>query len=312
VTVDTSVSPSVRNKCVMEALILALANSEISKLVNVGTLRYFIEFTFRDMLQGTGFDLGPLWNTLAAEPGLSPEMIYPPLLQFREWQGRMGITVTLPKPMQSLGRADCDAHLAKIQIKAAEVERLFKELTPPRPAEPSSGRLVPSATAPRSAVPQRGAPRLSEKYLHPGASAAKAQPADEEADEVAAAGRASGPGSRPRWRTPVLAVCAVIVISTFAFAGVRLFGHHGNSTSLDRFGAILKLERARRVDYVVTAVIVDPRWNGMPREERRKTLEAIFGELEREGVKTLVLRAPSGESRGRASTMGGRRTVEVN
>jgi hypothetical protein len=312
VTVDTSVSPPVRNKRVMEALILALGNSEISKFVNVGTLRYFIEFTFRDMFSGTSFDLGPLWNTLSAEPGLTPEMIYPPLLQFREWQGRLGITVVLPKPMQTLGRADLDLHLAKIQVKPADVERLFQE-TAPRPVD-SSGRVVPSATTPRSAVPQRVAPRLSDRYLHPGAGASH-PPADTDDDneEHFESGRtAAGPGFMARQRKVVMGLCGLIVVATFAFVGVRLFGHHGKSTSLDRVSAILKLERARRVDFVVTAVIVDPRWNTMGADERRKTVEAIFGTLEPEGVKTLILRGPTGDSRARMTTVSGRRSVELH
>ena len=312
--VATSVSPSVRNKRVMEALILALGNSEIGKIVNVGTLRYFLEFTFRDMLSGTSFDLGPLWNTLAAEPGLTPEMIYPPLLQFREWQDRLGITVTLPKPMQELGKAEIEGHLARIQIKAADVEHLFQEAAPARPLEASSGKFVPSAAAPRSAVPQRGQPRLSERYLRPGATTAKEQQdAEDAADEPATtAGKGGGPSFLAGKRTAILAACGVIIVATFGYGGVRLFGHHGRSTSLDQASAILKVERARRVDYVVSAVIADPRWTGMSVAERRKTVDAMFRTLESDGVKTLILRGQRGESRATVSTVDGRRTITVN
>jgi hypothetical protein len=298
----------------MEALILALNSSEIVKIVNIGTLRYFIEFTFRDMFSGGSFDLQPLWNTLAAEPGLTPEMIHPPLLQFREWQGRLGITVVLPKPMQTLGREAIDESLARIQVKAAEVERLFQEATPARSSEASSGRFVPSASAPRSAVPQRVAPRLSQKYLRPGAAAAQeqAEKEDAEGDQFAHAGGAAGPRFLERKRHAIMAVCGLIVVATFAFVGLRLFGHHGSSTSMDRVSSILTLERARRVDFVVTAVIADPRWTGMPADERRKTVDAVFRLLEPEGVKTLILRGPTGDSRARISTVGGRRTVELH
>ena len=312
--VATPLSPSVRNKRVMEALILALGSSEISKIVNIGTLRYFLEFTFRDMLSGTSLDLGPLWNTLAAEPGLTPEMIYPPLLQLREWQERLGVTVTLPKPMQALGKAEIEGHLARIQVKAADVEHLFQEAAPARPLEASSGKFVPSASAPRSAVPQRVQPRLSERYLHPGPTTAKEQrEAEDEANEPAVtAAKGGGPSPRGRNRTVAQAVCGVIIVATFAYGGVRLFGHHGRSTSLDQAGDILKVERARRVDYVVTAVIADPRWNGMSVAERRKTIDAMFRTLESDGVKTLILRGSRGESRATISTVDGRRTLTVN
>lgn len=294
----------------MEALILALGSSEISKIVNIGTLRYFIEFTFRDMFSGTSFDLGPLWNTLAAEPGLTPEMIYPPLLQFREWQGRLGITVTLPKPMQGLGQAEVDGHLARIQVKAADLDRLFQDAAPSRSTEASSGRLVPAATTPRSAVPQRVAPRLSDKYLHPGATAPHpAADEDDEGGHFESAAKAAGPGFLARQRTIVMAVCGLVVVATFAFVGLRLFGRHGTSTSLASVSAILQLERARRVDYVITAVVVDPRWNTMKPDERRQTVEAVLSRLEPEGVKTLILRGTSGDIRATASTVGGRRSV---
>jgi hypothetical protein len=298
----------------MEALILALGGSEISKIVNVGTLRYFLEFTFRDMLSGTSFDLGPLWNTLAAEPGLTPEMIYPPLLQFREWQERLGISVTLPKPMQELGKAEIETHLARIQIKAADVEHLFQEAAPARPLEASSGKFVPSAAAPRSAVPQRVQPRLSERYLRPGATAAREQQAAADgADEPAViTSQGGGPSWLARNRTAIMAACGVVIVAAFAYGGVRLFGHHGSSTSLDQARAILKVERARRVDYVVTAVIADPRWTGMSVAERRQTVDAMFRTLEANGVKTLILRGSRGESRATISTVDGRRTITVN
>ncbi|HEY3357565.1 MAG TPA: hypothetical protein VGQ83_30215, partial [Polyangia bacterium] len=56
---------------ITDALVLALGGSAIAKTINTGTLRYFIDFTFRDMFNGARFDLGPLWNVLSVEPGLT-------------------------------------------------------------------------------------------------------------------------------------------------------------------------------------------------------------------------------------------------
>jgi len=96
-----------------------------------------------------------------------------------------------------------------------------------------------------------------------------------------------------------------------AFLAVSLFGHHGTSIPLAGVEEVLVLENARRVDYVVTAVLVDSRWKSMSREERRKAVEAVFSILEREGVKTLILRAPTGQGVATISTVGGSRVVKV-
>jgi hypothetical protein len=294
----------------MEALILALGSSEISRIVNVGTLRYFIEFTFRDMFTGSSFDLGPLWNTLAVEPGVTPEMIYPPLLRFRDWQERLEITVTLPKPMQELPAEELEGHLARVQVSAAELDRIFDDGAAARPAKTPSGKVVPAAAAPRSAVPPRTTPRLSEKYLRPGTSAARDDD-DEPPARYTTANKVQGPGGVARKRGTVLVVCAVVAVAAFGFVGRRLFGHHGSSTSMAQVESLLKLDSARRVDYAVTAVLVDPRWESMSRDERRKVLDEVFRTLEADGVKSLVLRGPGGESRAMATSVGGQRTLKV-
>jgi len=306
--VTEPLSPSERNRRIVEALVLALAKSEVSSLINAGTLRYFIEFTLRDMLKGAALDLGPLWNTLAAEPGLTPEKIYQPLLRVASWQDTLGVNILLPEPMQHLSAAEREQHLLRCVVTPRELEQALADATCGRSGEKKGGQYVPSAKAPTAGPSQRQMPRISPEYL--GASAAPSEES-EDGDEQAQAPSATPSRKVSRWRLALLVGSIAVTVGAVAFLAVSLFGHHGTSIPLAGVEEVLVLENARRVDYVVTAVLVDSRWKSMSREERRKAVEAVFSILEREGVKTLILRAPTGQGVATISTVGGSRVVKV-
>jgi hypothetical protein len=297
-TVEASSSAPGRGKKIMDVLIVALSGSDICKVINVGTLRYFIEFTFRDMFNGSTFDLGPLWNVLAAEPGLTPETITPPFLLFKEWEFRLGVTVVLPKGLAEFDRPTVESHLARISIKSADVERALGAITLGRASVVED---VDAGPAPKL--------RLSDGYLgvvkkpdkpsggHKAEEYAPREPDDE----------------RRRRRGPiVLGVCLAITVAGLGFVGWRLTAEPGKTYRLENVASVLRLEDGMRVDFSVRAFIADPRWEQAPAPERQRILEQLFELVQKDGVRTLSLLDRSGRTRGLISTVGGPRVVRLD
>jgi hypothetical protein len=287
---------AVRNKRLMDALVLALGSSAIAKTINAGTLRYFIEFTFRDMFDGQKFDLGPLWNVLAVEPGLGPELITPAFLLFKEWELRLGgIEVRLPAPLAALSKGEINAQLENVVVKAGELDKIL--------LDPGGVVAAPVAGA-SGKVAAPAPPRLSHRYLV----------ADGEGH---AGGTAASAGHQPaaprtnRRRVIAAGVAVVVTLAGLGYVGFRLAAPPGNTFSLGPHAAILRLEPARRVRYAVTGRLADPRWDRMSRAERHQALDRLLAALEGQGVQSVIVQDGAGHTQGLASTVGGERTVQV-
>jgi hypothetical protein len=348
--VEAGGTSSGQSKRLIDALVLALGSSALTRTINTGTLRYFIEFTFRDMFNGTAFDLTPLWNVLTVEPGLTEDTFTPPFLQVKEWEPRLGVSVILPQPLTALPRAEVEQHLARLAIKPGALEVILHDDAPPargpehppaQPAAPAAPVPVRAAAAARvTAAPMTAArsaasgkvaaaappsaagrvtqsaraPRLSQKYLDGGEP--KGPAARDLIAEASAAMESEGGGATARAagggrRALKLAVTAVMAAAALGFVGFRLFGTPSASYRTERFAAILKLEQGRRADFAVTARLADPRWDALTAPERQRRLEELLKAMEPEGVRSLIVRDAAGRTRGLASIVGGQRTVRV-
>src|SRR5437763_146642 len=138
-------SPFSRKKLLIETLLVALRSSEIARVVDVGTLEYFLDSSFDEMFHGTTFQLTRLWNILIAEPGIEPRMVFPPLLAYKAWERQLGVQVALPQPMLTLSQEERRAHEARCPVKATDLDRLLaaRKTVVPKP---------PTAAAPRVAA----------------------------------------------------------------------------------------------------------------------------------------------------------------
>lgn len=146
-----------KKKFLIEALLIALRNSEIARVVDMGTLEYFLDSSYADMVRGSTLHLSTLWNVLVAEPGINPRMVFPPLLAFQSWQKQLGVEVVLPPTLDALSADERAAERARCPIQGADLERLLTArkitaTTAPQPARPRA------ATARPRTEPARGQP----------------------------------------------------------------------------------------------------------------------------------------------------------
>ena len=128
-----------KKKLLVDALLLALRHSEVARVVDMGTLEYFLDSSYHDMVRGDSIDLGKLWDVLVKEPGIEPRMIFPPLLAYKAWEERLGMTVFLPAPVKDLSAEERKQHESRIPIKASQLDQMLTErkLAPPKAPQPA-------------------------------------------------------------------------------------------------------------------------------------------------------------------------------
>ena len=126
-----------KKKLLVDALLLALRNSEVARVVDMGTLEYFLDQSYAQMVRGDSFDLTKLWEILEKEPGIESRMVYPPLLAYKSWEERLGVTVFLPGVIKMLPADERKQHEGRCPIKVADLEKMLtqrKLMAPKAPA----------------------------------------------------------------------------------------------------------------------------------------------------------------------------------
>jgi len=105
----------------------------------MGTLEYFLDSSYNDMVRGDSIDLGKLWDVLVKEPGIEPRMILPPILAYKAWEERLGVTVFLPGVVKTLSAEERKQHESRIPIKPSELDQMLAErkLAPPKAPQPA-------------------------------------------------------------------------------------------------------------------------------------------------------------------------------
>jgi hypothetical protein len=137
-----------KKKLLVDALLLALRNSEVARVVDMGTLEYFLDQSYPLMVVGDSFDLTKLWEILAKEPGIEAKMVYPPMLAYKSWEERLGVTVFLPSVVKALPPEERKQHESRCPIAATDLEKMLTErkLAAPKPPQP---KVTPKVSKPK-------------------------------------------------------------------------------------------------------------------------------------------------------------------
>ena len=270
-------------KRLTDLLVLVLSHTDLGKTHKPEEIRKLVKAGER--YDGKTLDLGPLWPSLLAEPGMSEFKLAPIFLQLKAWEARLDTTVAMPTQLASIDHNQAKRHLVRFPaIKQSDLDPLLY---------PRLASAVAAAAAQAPAAPQPAAkPDEPTRRPAPKPEAPKAAPLTTR-------------------RKALLAASVVVLVLALVFAGLTLFSRPGSGYATGKLESILRVERGRRVGHVVTLVVTDPRWEEMSTADRQQTLERLFKAVEPEGVKSLLLRDPAGRSRGVASSVGGDRVVRV-
>jgi hypothetical protein len=276
----------------LEALILAFAHSRAKALVGTDALRSVLSGQYRELHKQGHFDLEPVWELLAQQPGFDPDLVRPALCRFKSWEGHLGLSVRMPAAMTGLDEGERATLAALVHVPAPELSRVLQ------------GSQVPSE------VPGHAA-REPLESRPPTNRPDKASPA---APVVAAAPRVPllqrlNPGQRRLVEIGAL----VLAVAGFALAGVQL--QRGCATPDwdqigTRFAGDIPLRAAERQGPEVSGSLRDRHWLALPAPLRTAHMKAALEALPRD-VQVFFVRDGDGQVRAIARWFGQPRQVSI-
>jgi hypothetical protein len=284
-------SPGSPGRVPLEALILAFAHSRAKALVGTDALRSVLSGQYRELHHDGIFDLEPVWQLLAQQPGFDPEQVRPPLCRFKTWEAQLAVTVRLPADMASLGLNEVTDLAAQIHVPARERARVleggrvssgdpeidaFEEDTEPTPRP--AARTDPAIPMPQTTR----TPRL--RRLSRGQ------------------------------RRGIVGAALVLALVGFSAAGIQLqrscTGRSWDEVST-RFTADIPLAAAARQGPEVSGDLRDGRWLALPASVRTAHMKAALEALPRD-VQVFFVRDHDGHIRAVARWFGQPRQIAVS
>jgi len=243
-----------RKRQVMDHFLLALRTSELARVVDPGTLHYWLDSTFQDHTRGGALQLQGLFATLLAEPGVEARMLAAPLLALKSWETKVGMRVVLPPELEAMPDVERKQHLVRFPVQLGDVDRLLG-----RVAVGLKAAHHPSAPAP---APTRG-PRLAAGYADPAAAGRAA------VQQVPAKSSPKEKPSRPMTKSQrLIAIGGMVMVATVTVVSLYMTLRPMPIRELDAaaFSSTgVPVIQARRKGTVVV-LTVGPQFAAMPRE----------------------------------------------
>jgi hypothetical protein len=262
----------------LEALILAFAHSRAKALVGTDALRSVLSGRYRELHRGGAFDLEPVWQLCAEQPGFDPQHVRPPLCRFKTWERDLGLEVRLPASMAGLSGFEVAELAAAVRVPPRERTRVFDGAQVP-PDDPEA-----AAADAAEAIAVSPAPVAAEVEAQPPPTARtpalrRMSPARRRALEIAAV------------------ALALVGFSAAGFQlqrGCRASPWEAMTTA---FAGDIPLGGAERQGPEVSGALRDARWLSLPPAARTAHMKAALEALPRD-VQAFFVR--DGEGRVRA------------
>jgi hypothetical protein len=276
----------------LEALILAFAHSRAKSLVGTDALRSVLSGQYRQLQRDGNFDLEPVWELLAQQPGFDPDQVRPALCRFKTWEGHLGVSILMPAAMTGLDEGERMTLAAMVFVPAQELSRVLQ------------GKQVPSE------VPGPSASAPEPEARPPAPRSDKVAPAV----TVAVAAREPLLRRLTRGQRRFLEIAAIILaVIGFAVAGVQL--QRGCSTPAwdqigTRFAGEIPLRAAERQGPEVSGSLQDSRWLGLAAPVRTAHLKRALEALPRD-VQVFFVRDGDGQVRAIARWFGQPRQISI-
>ncbi len=269
----------------LEALILAFSHSRAKTLVGTDALRSVLSGQYREIHHDGEFDLEPVWQLLAQQPGFDPAHVRPALCRFKGWEKELGVAVRMPADLSELGEFERAELAAQVQVPAHERSRVLR------------GAQVLSDDPEAAAVDM--ADQASQTRPAPARPAARV-----ERPETAPSVPLTAKTPRLRRLTPgqrrALEVIALILALTgFSVAGIQLQrgcqSHEWEQLST-RFAGDIPLAGASRQGPEVSGSLADARWLALPAPVRTSHMKRALEGLPRD-VQVFFVRDRQGHVR---------------
>ena len=277
----------------LEALILAFSHSRAKTLVGTDALRSVLSGQYREIHHDGEFDLEPVWQLLAQQPGFDPAHVRPALCRFKGWEKELGVAVSMPADMSAMGEFERAELAAQVQVPAHERTRVLR------------GAKVLSAD------PEAAAADMADKAGQTRPAAARSA-AREERPDIAHSVPQTGQTQRLRRLTPgqrraLEAVALIIALTGFSAAGIQIQrgcqSQQWETLSV-RFAGDIPISGASRQGPEVSGALHDERWLALPAPVRTTHMKRALEGLSRD-VQVFFVRDRAGRVRATARWSGG-------
>lgn len=257
---DTSVAS--QKRMVIEALVLAFANSQARDIVGTDALRSVLEVEYHELVSDGVINLQPLWELLEQQPGFEAPQALAPVCAFKSWEKRLAIQVQLPDSLSELTQEQTLGHAAECAVPRPDLNAVFR------------GTAGVSAEVPAAAKREQPKAKKAKKTKGTNIPAQKAESA----------------------RRPAIAVVAgVIGVACLAFAGVTLYKSCATTTGKwaqlapAQISSSIPIASADRLGKQVRVTLSDDKWLSLDKEERSDQLKAALRKLESREIDSLVI-----------------------
>jgi hypothetical protein len=272
----------------LEVLILALRHSRAAHLTGSTVLRQVLSGSYRDLVHGDRFDLGPVWELLSSQPKFDAAELMPAFALVKSWEKKLGKTVVLPAAMQELGDRQLAEMANSIHVPPSELASILRG----RKVETDHTDLIPAPEPARRDTPRMRTPK----------------PPDSGAGEPRAATQPPRPRLTDKQRRTVIVGASAVALLGFAIAGLVLLKscqtRSWEAMPLE-FAGEIPIAKAERSGPEVSAVLRGRAWLSLPEARRKDQLASALRALPPD-VDVLILRDQGGAIRATARWYGKR------
>jgi hypothetical protein len=269
-----------KRRVLIDALMMCLEKSRVVKVVDAKTVRGVINSASGELWREGEFRLDPVWKILIAQPGLTAEEVAPPLLAFKAYEKELGVQVRIPQALSAIPRGEQVKLREALGLKKQDFDKAITEMK-----------------------------NLAKEEQH---GVVMAEIVKEATGRIVAGDTGPTPKAPKRAQHPLVAI-GLIGAAVVGLAVSLWFVFRDTAGGLDvgDVAGIVQLANARVVGPTMSATIVDPRWESLPVEERRKLASDLLDAESPKGIKAIQL--VDGGGRIRASVTDGpeRRVVVI-
>ena len=276
----------------LEALILSFSHSRAKALVGTDALRSVLKGQYRELVHDGGFDLEPVWQLLAQQPGFDPDHVRPALARFKSWEPQLGVAVRMPEAMAGLTELEINELAAHVQVPAHERKRVL------------GGALVQSDDPALAGVDLAG----DEPERRP--PVARPEP-ESPLPQTTRTPRLRRLSARQRRNLEIAAM--VVGLLGFSLAGLQLQRSCSTTSWEDvstRFAGDIPIQSAERQGPEVSGELRDARWLALSPAVRTAQMKAALEALPRD-VQAFFVRDRDRRVRAVARWFGQPRQVQV-
>jgi len=260
---DSAEAVEAKRRVLIDALMMCVSRSKVVGVADGKTVRGVLDSASKEMWREGEFRLDPIWKVLISQPGLTAEDVAPPLLVFKAYEKELGVAVRLPQALSAIPRGEQVRLRDALGIQRADFAQAIdemKSLAAAQQAQQSQQQIAREAASTVGDEPRRPTTAANRKI------------------------------EKPKEQSKALAV-GLAIGGLIALGGGIWYAMRDTSAPYDLSDVAntLQLSKGRSAGPSLTATIVDPKWDTMKPDERKRAVGSVMDVEAGKGIRSLIL-----------------------